>query len=284
VRSRKADLRRRVNGKVEFRSGRQEVTSRAGLELFREYLSSSGFVGALRRAVGASFPGTDFGAVAMVLTLLGLILVGGRRVLHLEREHGDPVMARFAGLDRLPSARTVSYWLQLLRKEHVDRLAQVHHELVGKVLRRSGSRRLTLDIDGSVVSAGARVEGARRGYNPRRRGARSYWPITAYEAQEGQIVRLMNRPGNVHDGAAAVDFIAALVEQVRAAVGRRRKLECRMDSAFFREDVLQVLDKASVEYAVKVPFLPWLGLKQRAAQAAWKRIDDRTSYSEVRIT
>ena len=153
-----------------------------------------------------------------------------------------------------------------------------------KVLNRSGSRRLTLDIDGSVVSAGAKVKGARRGYNPRRRGARSYWPITAYEAQEGQIVRLMNRPGNVHDGAAAVDFIAALVKQVRAAVGKRRKLECRMDTAFFREDVLEVLDAAAVEYAVKVPFLPWLGLKQLAAQASWKRVDDRTSYSEVRMT
>lgn len=283
MRSSKADLRRRVNGKIEFRHGRQEVTSHAGLELFREYLVGSGFVRALRRAVGASFPGTDFGAVPMLLTLLGLILVGGRRVLHLEREQGDPIMARFAGLDRLPSPRTVSYWLQTLRKEHVDRLARVHHELVGKVLKRSGSRRLTLDIDGSVVSAGARVEGARRGYNPRRRGARSYWPITAYEAHEGQIVRLMNRPGNVHDGAAAVDFIAALVEQVRAAVGRRRKLECRMDSAFFREDVLEVLDDASVEYAVKVPFLPWLGLKQLVAQASWERVDDRTSSSEVRI-
>ena len=106
VRSRKADLRRRVNGKVEFRHGRREVASHAGLELFREYLKGSGFVRALRRAVGASFPGADFGAVAMLLTLLGLILVGGRRVLHLEREQGDPVMARFAGLDRLPSPRT----------------------------------------------------------------------------------------------------------------------------------------------------------------------------------
>lgn len=68
MRSRKADLRRRVNGKVEFRSGRQEVTSHAGLELFREYLTGSGFVRALRRAVGSAFPATDFGAVPMLLT------------------------------------------------------------------------------------------------------------------------------------------------------------------------------------------------------------------------
>ena len=284
MRSRKTDLRRRVNGNVDFRCGAQEVTSHAGLELFREYLKSRGFVHALRRAVGSAFPGTDFGAVPMLLTLLGLILVGGRRVVHLEREQGDPIVARFAGLSRLPSPRTVSYWLQSLRKEHVDRLAKVNEELVGNVLKQSGKRRLTLDIDGSVVSAGAKVEGARRGYNPSRRGAPSYWPITAYEAQEGQIVRLMNRPGNVHDGAAAVEFIGNVIAQVRAAVGGRRKLECRMDKAFFREDVLKVLDDAVVEYAIKVPFYPWLGIKRLAANASWKRLDDRTCYSEVRMT
>ena len=282
MRSSKADLSRRVNGNVDFRTGGQEVTSHAGLELFREFLKQSRFLSALRRAVGSAFPNTDFGAVPMLLTLLGLILIGGRRVAHLEHERGDPIMARFAGLNRLPAPRTVSYWLQTLSEEHVDRLAMVNEEVVGNVLRQTGGRRLTLDVDGSVVSTGAKVEGARRGYNPHRRGARSYWPITACEAQEGLIVRLMNRPGNVHDGAAAVDFIEALIAQVRTAVGTRRTLECRMDAAFFREDVLNVLDDAAVEYAIKVPFLPWLGLRQVAARARWKRVDERTCRHETR--
>ena len=71
MRYRRADLKRRVNGKLDYRFGRQEVTSHAGLELLREYLRRSGLIDLLRGAVGSSFPTTDFGAVAMLLSLLG---------------------------------------------------------------------------------------------------------------------------------------------------------------------------------------------------------------------
>ena len=284
MRSRRADLKRRVNGNAHYRTGRQEVTSHAGLELVREYLKRSGFVAILRRAVGSGFPATDFGAVPMILVLLGLILVGGRRILHLRHEQGDPVLARFAGLSRLPAPRTASAWMQRIRSEDVERLSKLNEELVGNVLRRTGGRRLTLDVDGSVVSTGLKVKGAFRGYNPHRRKAPSYYPVTACEAQEGQIVRLRNRPGNIHDGKAAVGFIDDLIRQVRDAVGKRRILELRMDGAFFREDLLDVLDPAGVEYAIKAPFYPWLDFKQIAARAHWKRVDDRTWCYETRQT
>lgn len=287
MRYRRTDLKRRVNGNLEYRFGRQEVTSRAGLELFREYLRGSGFIGKLRVAVGSSFPTTDFGAVAMLLTLLGLILVGGRRVLLLQAERGDPIMARFAGLSRLPTPRTVRYWVQCLRSEHVERLSKLNEEVVAAALRRGGGRRLTLDVDGSVVSTGNKVEGAFRGYNRQRRGARSYYPTTAYEAQEGQIVRLLNRPGNINDGAAAATFLEDLVRQVRGTVGKRRLLEVRMDGAFFRPDVLRIVDDSGVEYAVKVPFHPWLDLRTVAANAnaegLWKRVDRDVASHETRL-
>ncbi len=287
MRYRRADLKRRVNGKLDYRFGRQEVTSHAGLELLREYLRRSGFIDLLRGAVGSSFPTTDFGAVAMLLSLLGLILVGGRRVRHLQNEQGDPIMARFAGLSRLPAPRTVSYWLQCLRKDHVERLSKVNEDLVGALLRRTGRRRLTLDVDGSVISTGSKVEGAFRGYNRQRRGARSYYPITAYEAQEGQIVRLSNRPGNINDGAASVTFLKDLIRQVRDTVGRRRQLELRMDGAFFRRDVLRVLDDSGADYAIKAPFYPWLNLRSVAAEANagahWQRVDGRTWAHESRL-
>ena len=283
MRSRRTELKHRVNGFVDFRAGRQQVTSRAGLELVREYLSKSGFVSRLRRAVGSGFPSTDFGAVSMLLSVLALIMVGGRRISHLLHEQSDPVVTRFAGLSRLPSPRTMSGWLQRFCARDVARLSRLNEVLVEGSLRRSGGRRLTLDVDGSVISTGLKVKGARRGYNPNRRNVPSYYPITAYEAQEGKIVRLLNRPGNIHDGKAAVGFIADLIAQVRAAVGLSRTLELRMDGAFFRQDVLDVLDPQGVEYAIKAPFHPWLDLRQVAARAHWRRIDDHTSYAEARL-
>ena len=263
--------------------GRHEVTSHAGLELIREYLRGRGFSALVRRAVGRAFPATDFGVAPMLMTLLGLILIGGRRVWHLRYELSDPVLARFAGLARLPSSRTVSAWLRRLDGDDVERLSGLNTEFVGEELRRTGRRRLTLDVDGSVVSTGLRVEGARRGFNPHHRKVPSYYPITAYEAQSGQILRSQNRPGNIHDGKAGVGFIAELIGQVRRAVGRACKLEFRMDAAFFRRDVLELLDREGAEYAIKVPFHPWLHLKEVAGRARWRRIDDVTSCYDTRL-
>ena len=97
----------------------------------------------------------------------GLILVGGSRVWHLRYVLVDPVLALFAGLRRLPAPRTVSAWLQRLGEGDVERLTRLNSHLVAEDL--VGRRRLTPDVDGSVVSTGLRVEGARRGFNPHHR-------------------------------------------------------------------------------------------------------------------
>ena len=165
-------------------------SSHAGLELVREDAI-------LRRAVGSGFPATDFGAVPMILVLLGLILVGGRRIL-LRHEQGDPVGASPA--------------FQAAGAADGERLDATHPQR-GPEARGAGRERLAADRRSPahprrrfVVSTGLKV-GAFRGYNPHRRKAPSYYPVTACEAQEGQIVRLRNRPGNIHDGKAAVGFI-----------------------------------------------------------------------------
>ena len=130
------------------------------------------------------------------------------------------------------------------------------------VINHSGLPRLTLDVDGSVVSTGLRVEGARRGFNPHRRKVPSYYPITAYEANTGQVLRVRNRSGNVHDGKASLAFLGELFEQLAATLQRRPVLEMRMDGAFFHAAVIDLLDKVGVKYAIKVPFWRWLGLRE----------------------
>jgi hypothetical protein len=77
--------------------------------------------------------------------------------------------------------------------------------------------RLTIDVDGTVVCTGATVQWALRGFNPHRRKDVSYYPLLA---QTGQILRLKNRPGNVHDSKQAVALVRELIDRVRAGLGR----------------------------------------------------------------
>ena len=54
-----------------------------------------------------------------------------------------------------------------------------------------------------------------------------------------------------------------------------------MDGAFFRRDILDRLERAGAEYAIKVPFHPWLGLKGRVRQTrTWTRVTAEVTCAE----
>jgi hypothetical protein len=279
----KADLPGRVNGNLRLRFNANALTSFAGLELIRRYFRSIELAGRIRRHLrGVGLDG-DYGVVPMVLLVLGLLICGGRRLQHLVYLKEDPMVLRLAGLKRLPTPRTLGRWLRRFRLEHVERLLRVNDELVADAIRQAGLRRLTLDVDGTVVSTGLKAQWAFRGFNPHHRKVPSYYPVTAYEAQTGQIFRVRNRPGNVHDGKASLGFLRDVFAQVRRTLGRRYLLEFRMDGAFFREDVIRYLENQRAEYAIKIPFYTWIGLKGIIqSRRRWTRVDGQVScFSKI---
>jgi hypothetical protein len=284
VRLRKADLRARVNADLALRFRARGLTSYAGLEMVRRYFVRIDLYGRLRRHVAKELPGSDYGPVAMIVLLLGLIILGGRRLEHLRHLGDDPLLLRLCGLRRIPSSRSVGRWLSRLRCKDLSALRDLVRDIAYANIERAGVARLTVDVDGTVVSTGLKVRRARRGYNPHHRKVPSYYPITAFEAQSGQIIKVQNRPGNVHDGKASVTFLRSLLKELRCGFGSARVIEFRMDGAFFRDDVIGLLERNGAEYTIKVPFYRWLGLKQLvAARRRWTSVDAKVDYFEKQL-
>lgn len=283
MRLRTSFLKRRVNGDLAFRYQAAGLTSHAGLELLRRFCVAIDLKDLLRRKLSHRLPRSDFGNVSLVLLLIAMLVSGARRIYQLGYLESDPVVARFGGLSRLPSVRSLSRWLGRCEDPAVDALAQANGEITSAAIQALKLKTLTVDVDGSVVSTGLTVESARRGFNPHHRKVPSYYPITAYEARSGLILRCQNRPGNVHDGKASLEFLDALIAQIEDTLPARPAIEMRMDGAFFRQDVLNHLEAARVGYAIKVPFYRWLGLKDAvAARQRWRRIDAKLSYFEIK--
>jgi hypothetical protein len=91
------------------------------------------------------------------------------------------------------------------------------------------------------------------GFNRKKKGARSYYPLFCTIAQTGQVLDLLHRPGNVHDSHGAQDFILACVQAVRKALPGV-VIEVRMDSAFFSDEIVMALEEQHIEFSVSVPF------------------------------
>jgi Transposase DDE domain group 1 len=278
VRRRNTDLHARVNGDLNFEFTEAKLTSYAGLELFDRYLRRIGFSDLVRTAFGEVRLGGDFGVIAMMRVLVGLLVVGGRRLDHLKYLATDPLLRRFARVREWPTARTVSRWLKRFTMKSVEHLVALNAAVVAQILPRLGLRTLTVDVDGVVVSTGLQVERARRGYNPHRRKVPSYYPITAHLAETTHLLRVRNRSGNIHDSKGSVGFLRELWGQLAAFSLPSRQIRFRMDGAFFQPDVLKWLAWREVGYALKVPFFPWLDLQQFIRNSpTWKRVSSEVS-------
>jgi len=101
----------------------------------------------------------------MILVLLALTLSGGRRLRHLNRLQDDPMVLHFCSLTKMPTARSVGRWLSQFDARSVDASRSVNLAVATRVIDTVGAARVTIDIDGSVVSTGLKVEGARLGYS-----------------------------------------------------------------------------------------------------------------------
>jgi Transposase DDE domain group 1 len=276
-------LRQAVKGDLPIEFVPQRLTSYGGLELVRRYVRKLAIVARLRAAL-AAIP-SDYGSARLALLVMALFYVGARRLEHLQYLVGDPLVARFCGLARLPTARTVSNWLKQFTQTTLAPLVQLNHDLVVETLRAWRLPLLTLDVDGTVVCTGAQVQWAFWGFNPHHRKHLSYYPLLAHVAQTGHILRLKNRPGNVHDSKQAVAFVRELIDSVRAGLGRALPLEFRMDAGFFQREILRLLAARRCHYAIKVGYWSWLPLKQLAAERCeWTPLAPGVTGFDHRLT
>ena len=265
----------RIKGDLRVEFGAERLTSHAGLELFRRYLR--------RRRVAAHLADSerrlprrgDLRFVPLVLLVVAMLLVGGRRLRHVEFLGDDPLVRRITGLRRVPSRRTLGRRLGALRKIDLDEIDRLILLTAADSVGGQGLSRLTIDIDGSVLTTGLTVAGAVRGYNPHHRKNPSYYPITATVAQTGHVLSHRNRPGNVHDSHRAGDFLKSTVSRLREMLASPALLEVRADSAFFQREFLASCDRLGVEYALKVPMWHYLnlrGLVRSVDQKLWQTV------------
>ena len=188
------------------------------------------------------------------------LLVGCRKLREMQYYQDDPLILHTLGLKRLPSAPTVSRMLGEFDSESIEMQRELNRRLVLNRLEQENVKRITLDFDGSVQSTARHAEATAVGFNKQKKGARSYYPLFCTVAQSGQVLDYLHRSGNVHDSNGALEFLSRCVRAVWEALPGV-KVEVRMDSAFFSDEMIQGLEALGVEYSISVPFERFSELK-----------------------
>jgi hypothetical protein len=157
-----------------------------------------------------------------VLLLIVHLLLGYLELRHLRYYEDDPLVLHLLGLKQLPDVAILSRQLASMDQRSVDQLQSLQQALVLDCLRLLALRRITLDFDGPVIGTGRFAEGTAVGFNRKKKGQRSYYPLSCTLAQTGQVLAVLHRSGNVHDSNGAQAFILHCIEQVKQALPHTR--------------------------------------------------------------
>jgi hypothetical protein len=157
----------------------------------------------------------------VVLLVLALLYVGACR-LNISAISPAILLARFCGLARIPTARTVANWLRQFTHATLAPLVQFNHDLVTDAIARLQLPRLRIDVDGTVIRTGATVAWVFRGFNPHHRKDPNYYLLLALRLARSDI--LIGRRGETRgNGQPFIGPVIDLDEQghlvVRGGLG-----------------------------------------------------------------
>jgi hypothetical protein len=260
MRPAKSEIYTRASSIPSLKFEDQDLTSYAGIVVFQKLFGTLNLKERVRTACAHLGARNLYRPAVIVQVLIVHLLLGFRKLRDIEFYEDDPLVKRVLGLKIMPSVSTLSRTLM----EFDDRAVAAHQELnrgmVIDRLQRMNLRRITMDFDGSVSSTTKHAEGSAVGFNKQKKGARSYYPLYCTVAQTGQVFDVLHRSGNVHDSRGADAFVRQCVDRIRQALPGVL-IEIRMDSAFFSDEMVELLRGSSVEFTISVPFERFTELK-----------------------
>jgi len=177
-------------------------------------------------------------AYQFILAMVLACYVGFSRLHHLRFLQREPMLTGILGVQRLPPQCTFWRFLASLHGSVARQLVEVQRCLRQRVWEAANVRlnAVVLDTDTTVHTLFGNQMGARKGYNPKNKGKKSFQPILTFLAETKEYVAGELRNGDRPTGKQ----IAAHLQIVFAAVPKMVKtLLARADSGFYCWDAVQ---------------------------------------------
>jgi len=203
-----------------------------------------------------------------VLSMVLALYVGFSRLNHLRFLAREPMLMGILKVLELPPQCTFWRFLASLHLNVAQQLLEVQRQMRQRVWEAANVRltSVTFDTDTTVHTVYGKQMGARKGYNPKNKGKKSFQPILTFLAETREFVG-----GELHNGDRPTGMqIAKHLEYVMTTVPNGVKvIYGRADCGFYCWEAIQVYQKYGCQFIVVARKTPRLleGLKS----AHWKR-------------
>jgi hypothetical protein len=173
-------------------------------------------------------------------------------------------------------------FLQRLTADTIRQVVRLHDQLRRLLFAapRPASA-LIFDVDSVVLTLYGQQQGARLGYNPKKKGRRSYHPLLCFEAGRQEFWHGSLRPGNTGANTGVRHFLRRVLAKVPARIARAR-IRVRADAGYFSGKLIRWLETEALGYVVVAR--EHRGIKARAQACRFAKLRHGWEVAEFRYT
>ena len=211
-----------------------------------------------------------------VLSMVLALYVGFSRLHHLRFLARDPMLVGILKVLELPPQCTFWRFLASLHLTVAQQLVEVQRQMRQRVWEAANVKlsSVTFDTDTTVHTVYGKQMGARKSYNPKNKGKKSFQPLLTFLAETKEFVGGELRNGDRPTGMQ----IARHLESVMTTVPKGVKVVYgRADCGFYCWEAVQTYEKYSCQFIVVAQKTARLLEELKAAH--WKR-SPRTDADE----
>lgn len=151
------------------------------------------------------------GVYSKVLAHMLTVFTGGERFGHMQWwSHGVEVFERALQVTRFAKASTslTRFWNKFDSQAKSEAWSEQARNFAVQILGWAKVTEGNLNMDSTVMTRYGKQEGARKGYNPKKRGRLSHHPLLAF-VSAGYVVNFWNRSGDTSSGQGCSSFFRA---------------------------------------------------------------------------
>ena len=269
--------KKRLNGKagiVKSSFTGSNLTRYSGLNVVAKYMDRQGMIKTISKAFPTqSYNATKFGINQIMLSVVLASISGINRISKISTFTNDGLVRSILKLTKGINQDAISTGLKNLGQSGARCLQSLLLSKNSSWLNESNLERITLDADSTVKSVSGNQEGAARGFNTTKKGAKGYHPLLVFVSEMKLLYHSWFRTGSAYTSNGICEFL----KEVEGSLPKRIKnVFFRADSGFFSGGLLDLLESFNWDYLIKVKLKNLVKLLQKQE---WEIIDGKNDIA-----
>jgi hypothetical protein len=257
----------------------KNLTGNAGLTHLGRFAEKLGLPQMLRQHISINRAENAKYEVADVIMMVVMgVLAGAKHISHMAIIRTDSAIRSLFNWKQFPDDTTLGRIFKLFGHKNCQELSEVECMAREKAWSKKWFGRLTLDMDSTVRGVYGSQQGAEKGYNPKKKGQKSYHPLLCFIAENRECLNNWFRSGAAYSANGCVEFMKECFAKLPKRVW---SIAVRADSAFFNGDLLEFLENKGAQYLIKVKMK---GLEALLEAQLWKKIKNRPGFEKAEFS